>query len=174
MSRFRQGLLVAAAALVLDQLVKLGFLYGAGWIETLGQPGNDIRITILPFFDLVMVWNKGISYGMLQAETDFHRWLLVFFALGVTGFLIWWLRGVHDLRLAQAIGLIIGGAVGNVIDRIAYGAVADFFLLHAFGYQWYVFNVADTAVVLGVAIMGLDLIIAEWRSRMGGAKEDQT
>ena len=121
-----------------------------------------------------MVWNKGISYGLFQAESDFHRWILVAFALGVTGFLVWWLRGVQDLRLAQAIGLIIGGALGNVIDRILYGAVADFFLLYGFGYEWYVFNVADTAVVLGVAVMGLDLILAEWRSRMGGAKEDQT
>jgi signal peptidase II len=174
MSKFRIGLLIAFACLVLDQAVKVGFLYGAGWIETLGQFGNGIRIEILPFFDVVMVWNKGISYGLFQAESDFHRWILVTFALGVTGFLIWWLRGVQDLRLAQAIGLIIGGALGNVIDRIVYGAVADFFLLHAFGYEWYVFNVADTAVVLGVAVMGLDLILAEWRSRMGGAKEDQT
>ena len=61
-----------------------------------------------------------------------------------------------------------------MIDRILYGAVADFFLLYGFGYEWYVFNVADTAVVLGVAVMGLDLILNEWRSRVGGAKEDQT
>jgi signal peptidase II len=173
MSKFRLGLLVAAAALVLDQVVKLAFLYGTGWIETLGQRGNDIRIEILPFFDIVMVWNKGISYGLFQAESDFHRWILVAFATGVTGFLIWWLRGIQDLRLAQAVGLIIGGALGNVIDRILYGAVADFFLLHGFGYEWYVFNIADTAVVLGVVVMGLDLVINEWRSRMR-AKEDQT
>jgi signal peptidase II len=173
MSKFRLGLLVAAAALVLDQVVKLAFLYGIGWIETLGQRGNDIRIEILPFFDIVMVWNKGISYGLFQAESDFHRWILVAFATGVTGFLIWWLRGIQDLRLAQAVGLIIGGALGNVIDRMLYGAVADFFLLHGFGYEWYVFNIADTAVVLGVVVMGLDLVINEWRSRMR-AKEDQT
>jgi signal peptidase II len=173
MSKFRIGLLVAAVALVLDQVVKLIFLYGVGWIDTLGQPGNGHRVEVLPFFDLVMVWNRGISYGLLQAESDFHRWVLVAFAVGVTGFLIWWLRGIQDLRLAQAVGLIIGGAVGNVIDRILYGAVADFFLLHAFGYEWYVFNVADTAVVLGVVIMGFDLLITEWRARMR-AKEDRT
>ncbi|MBL9095498.1 MAG: signal peptidase II [Alphaproteobacteria bacterium] len=173
MSKFRIGLLVAAVALLLDQVVKVAFLYGAGWIDTLGQPGSGHRVEVLPFFDLVMVWNRGISYGLLQAESDFHRWVLVAFAVGVTGFLIWWLRGIQDLRLAQAVGLIIGGAVGNVIDRILYGAVADFFLLHAFGYEWYVFNVADTAVVLGVVIMGLDLLINEWRARMR-AKEDRT
>ena len=173
LTKFQIGLIVAAVALVLDQAVKLGFLFGAGWIDTLDQPVNGIRIEILPFFDIVMVWNKGISYGLFQAETAFHRWVLVAFALGVTGFLIWWLRGIQDLRLAQAVGLIIGGALGNVIDRTFYGAVADFFLLHGFGYEWYVFNIADTAVVLGVVIMGLDLLISEWRSRMR-AKEDRT
>ena len=173
LTKFQIGLIVAAAALVLDQAVKLSFLFGAGWIDTLHQPLNGIRVEILPFFDVVMVWNKGISYGLFQAETPFHRWILVAFAVGVTGFLIWWLRGIQDLRLAQAVGLIIGGALGNVIDRAFYCAVADFFLLHGFGYEWYVFNIADTAVVLGVVIMGLDLLISEWRSRMR-AKEDQT
>jgi signal peptidase II len=168
------GFAVAAAVLVLDQACKAVFLYGLGWIATLGQPLNDKHIEVLPFFDLVMVWNKGISYGLLQADSAFERWLLAFFALGITGFLIWWLRGIKDTRLALSLGLIIGGALGNVIDRILYGAVADFFYLHAFGYGWYVFNIADTAVVMGVVIMGLDLVITEWRSRTRGAKEDQT
>ena len=121
-----------------------------------------------------MVWNYGISYGLFQATTNFERWLLAFFAIGVTSFLIWWLHSVKDLRLAAAIGLIIGGALGNVIDRIVYGAVADFFLLHAFGYNWYVFNIADTAVVAGVGLMGLDLVMSEYNSRVRGAKEDKT
>ena len=169
------GFVIAAAVLALDQLVKAIFLYGLGWIASLsGLRPAPVEVT--PFLDFVMVWNQGISYGLLPASTDFERWLLTLFALGVTGFLIWWLRGVQDLRLAQAIGLIIGGAVGNVIDRILYGAVADFFHLHAFGYSWYVFNVADTAVVMGVAVMGLDLAISEWRARSarGRRKEDQT
>jgi signal peptidase II len=174
LSPARLGLAVAAAVLVLDQVCKAIFLYGLDWIETLGQPMNGKQIEVLPFFDIVMVWNKGISYGLLQADTAFERWLLAFFALGVTGFLLWWLRGIKDTRLALALGLIIGGALGNVIDRILYGAVADFFYLHAFGYGWYVFNIADTAVVMGVVIMVLDLVITEWRSRTRGAKEDQT
>ena len=173
MSIFRVGLLIAAAVLILDQLTKAVFLYGLGWILSLdGMPVKPIEF--LPFFDFVMVWNQGISYGLLQASSEFERWILTIFAVGVISFLIWWLRGVQDLRLAQAIGLIVGGAVGNVIDRILYGAVADFFHLHAFGYSWYVFNIADTAVVMGVAVMGLDLVISEWRSRMRGAKEDRT
>ncbi len=173
MSKFQIGLLIAAGVLALDQGSKAVFLYGLGWIASrTGQSVQPIEVT--PFFDFVMVWNEGISYGLLQATTDFHRWILALFAIGVIGFLIWWLRGVQDLRLAQAIGLIVGGAVGNVIDRILYGAVADFFHLHAFGYSWYVFNIADVAVVLGVMVMGLDLVLSEWRSRMRGTKEDQT
>jgi len=167
------GYAIAVAVLALDQAVKAYFLYGLNWIASRdGLPVQPIDVT--PFFSFVMVWNQGISYGLLQASSDFERWLLTFFAAGVIGFLIWWLRGVQDLRLAQAIGLIIGGAVGNVIDRMVYGAVADFFHLHAFGYDWYVFNIADTAVVLGVMVMGFDLALSEWRARMHGAKEDQT
>jgi signal peptidase II len=174
LSPTRLGLLVAALTLLLDQAWKILFLHGFGWIETLGPPDQEKRIEVLPFFDIVMVWNRGNSYGLLQADTPFERWLLDFFALGITGFLVWWLRGIKDARLALSLGLIIGGALGNVIDRILYGAVADFFYLHAFGYGWYVFNLADTAVVLGVVIMALDLVIGEWRSRVRGAKEDQT
>jgi signal peptidase II len=168
------GLCLAVTALALDQAWKLTFLFGLGWIDTLGPQGNGIRYEVLPFFDIVMVWNYGISYGLLQATTDLERWLLALTAASVTGFLIWWLRSVKDLRLALAIGLIIGGAIGNVIDRIVYGAVADFFLLHAFGYNWYVFNIADMAVVGGVSLMILDLILTEVKARTRSAKEDNS
>jgi signal peptidase II len=170
---FRYGLILATGVFALDQLVKLFILYGLDFIKSLS--GLRVEpIEILPFFDLVMVWNPGISYGLFQAESEFQRWLLVSFSIGVVCLLIWWLRGIKDLRLAQAIGLIIGGAVGNVIDRIAYGKVADFFHLHAFGYSWYVFNIADTAIVLGVILMAADLLLVEWRSRSRGATEDNT
>lgn len=165
----RLGLGLAVLSLVLDQAWKLGFLFGFDWIRTLAPEGNGIRYEVLPFFDVVMVWNYGISYGLFYSTSALNRWLLALAAVGVTSFLIWWLRSVKDLRLAAAIGLIIGGALGNVIDRIAYGAVADFFLLHAFGYNWYVFNIADMAVVGGVALMALDLILNEYRSRVRGA-----
>jgi signal peptidase II len=174
---FRWGLIWASASLFLDQAWKALFLYGFGWIDTLDPAhAGDVRpIEVLPVFDIVMVWNRGISYGLLQATNDFHRWLLTFFAAGVIGILFWWLRGINDWRLAQAIGLIIGGAIGNnVIDRVLYGAVADFFYLHAFGYTWYVFNLADVAIVAGVLVMGFDLVMNEWRARSRGVKEDQT
>jgi len=170
---FRYGLIIAGATLAFDQLVKAFILYGLEFIKGLsGIPVLPIEIT--PFFNVVMVWNHGISYGLFQAASGFERWILVVFSLGVTGLLVWWLRGIRDLRMAQAIGLIVGGAVGNVIDRIAYGAVADFFHLHAFGYSWYVFNVADTAIVVGVVLMAADLLLGEWRGRSRDATEDQT
>lgn len=165
----RLGLIIAAATLICDQAVKLLFLFGLGFSY---DPG--LKIEILPFFDVVMVWNPGISYGLLPATSEFQRWILTIFSIGVVGVLIWWLRGVKDLRLAQAIGLIVGGAIGNVIDRIAYGAVADFFHLHGFGYSWYVFNVADTAIVVGVILMAADLALGEWRARHRGATEDHS
>jgi signal peptidase II len=169
------GYLVAVLALALDQAWKVTFLHILGWIETLSGATPRPDIEILPFFSIVMVWNKGISYGLLQADTGFERTLLAVFAIGVTGFLIWWLQGIKDTRLALSLGLIIGGALGNVIDRILYGAVADFFYLHTFDRStgWYVFNIADTAVVIGVAIMVLDLVIGEWRARTR-TKEDRT
>lgn len=170
----RFGLAVAILALVLDQAWKLSFLFGLGWVETVGRAPNGLRYEILPFFDIVMVWNYGISYGLLEATTSWGRWALVLVAVAVTAFLVRWLRSVKDLRLATAIGLIIGGAVGNVIDRMVYGAVADFFLLHAFGYNWYVFNIADIAVVGGVILMALDLVLTEYRGKLRDAKEDRS
>ncbi len=170
----RFGLAIAVLGLVLDQAWKLSFLFGLGWVETLGPGPNGLRYEILPFFDIVMVWNYGISYGLLEAKTELGRWMLALTAIAVTGFLVWWLSSVKDLRLATAIGLIIGGAVGNVIDRMVYGAVADFFLLHAFGYNWYVFNIADIAVVGGVILMALDLVLNETKGKLRDAKEDRS
>ena len=142
--------------------------------STISQ-GLLLTIALAPLAGALVAGLAGKAVGTRGAHTvTIVGVLLAFFALGVTGFLIWWLRGIKDTRLALSLGLIIGGALGNVIDRILYGAVADFFYLHACGYGWYVFNVADTAVVMGVVIMALDLVIGEWRSRVRGAKEDQT
>ncbi len=142
LSRF--GLIVAIAACALDQAVKL-------WLLQVFDLGAKGRVAVAPFADLVLTWNAGISYGWFQQEGPLGQWaLLVFKAVAVV--LLWiWLARVGSRLAAVSLGLIIGGALGNAIDRLAYGAVADFVLLHAGGFYWYVFNLADTAIVAGVA-----------------------
>jgi len=143
----RLGLLAMAGALLADQASKLWLLF----IYDLGRRGI---VAVAPFIDLVLAWNSGISYGWLQTETATGRWLLLGFkVIAVAALGIWMARS--ETRLATfSLGLIIGGAIGNAIDRTAYGAVVDFVMLHAeFGgkvHYWYVFNIADTAIVAGV------------------------
>ncbi len=139
----RLGLWVAAITLLIDQGNKL-------WLLFVYQIGDKQPVKVTPFLDLILVWNHGISYGLLQQHTDLGRWLLIAFAIGVSICLAVWLAHLGTRLSAVAVGLIIGGALGNAIDRIAYGAVADFYSLHAFGYDWYIFNLADCAVVAGV------------------------
>lgn len=116
-------------------------------------------------FDLVMAWNKGVSYGLFQAESTAGRIGLVVFALAIVIGLGLWLAKADNKALAIAIGLIIGGALGNVLDRLAYGAVADFFSFHAFGFYWYIFNVADIWIALGVGLILLESFFPRLLSR---------
>ena len=151
------GLGIAALVLLADQAHKAWMLY----VYDIGAKGT---VTLAPFFDLVLVWNQGVSYGLLAQRTELGRWGLILFAFAAAVALIVWLARTTSSLAAAAIGLIIGGAVGNAVDRILYGAVADFFSLHAFGFEWYVFNIADTAIVAGV--MGL-----LYESLFGGHKK---
>src|SRR5436190_15873663 len=141
------GMAAALATLVLDQASKVWLLF----VADLGARG---RIAVAPFFDLVLTWNTGISYGLFRQEGRLGQLALLAFEL-VAVVLLWvWLARTTSRLAALALGLIIGGAIGNAIDRLAYGAVADFVLLHittaSFSFAWYVFNVADVAIVAGV------------------------
>jgi signal peptidase II len=143
----RFGLLVALMAAVIDQAVKLWLLF----VVDLGGRGI---VSIAPFLDLVLTWNTGISYGLFRQEGPLGQWaLLALKAIAVALLWIWLSRAASRLT-AFSLGLIIGGAVGNAIDRFAYGAVADFVLFHVstanFSFKWYVFNLADVAIVAGV------------------------
>jgi signal peptidase II len=110
------------------------------------------RVTVAPFFDLVFVKNEGVSYGLFVQEGPSGQWLLAGFAcLAVLAMAVWLARGVTDKLVAASVGLIMGGAASNAVDRVLLGGVADFFSLHAFGFYWYVFNIADMAIVAGVA-----------------------
>ncbi|MBI1238859.1 MAG: signal peptidase II [Alphaproteobacteria bacterium] len=172
----RLGAAAAVLALVLDQIVKAFLLYGAGFAAccAYNRPFADacdicLPVEILPVFDLVMVWNVGVSFGLFPANSQIELVILLTFAIAVSGALALWLARVTDRLLGLAIGLTIGGALGNVIDRAVYGAVADFFDFHAFGYHWYVFNVADAAIVVGVGLLLFDALMLR-RQAGGGAR----
>ncbi|NRG19840.1 signal peptidase II [Rhizobiales bacterium] len=139
--------LVGALALggaVADQAVKLWMIHGFD----LASQG---RVELLPFLDLVMVWNYGISYGLFQQGSATGQLLLAAFTVAATALLWVWGTRVSDKVAAVSLGLIIAGAIGNGIDRIAYGAVADLFHFHVGAFSWYVFNLADVWIVAGVA-----------------------
>ena len=141
----RWGLAIAAAVAVLDQATKVLI---AGW---LGHAGAAVKVT--SFFDLVFVLNRGASFGLLASDSPWGPWLLSAFSGAVTVGLAIWLCRTADRRLGIALGLIIGGAVGNLIDRLSRGAVFDFLDFHAAGLHWPAFNVADSAIALGVGIV---------------------
>ena len=144
------GGIAAIVALAADQGSKLLLLYAVGFARM--APGD--AIPVLPFFNLIMVWNRGISYGLFQASSWVGTAILVAFSVGAVLGLGYWLWVMTSRSLAIGVGLIIGGALGNLLDRLIYGAVADFFHFYGFGYSWYVFNVADIAITLGaVAII---------------------
>jgi len=118
------------------------------------------RVAVTPFLDLVYVKNLGVSYGLFLQEGPWGQWLLAAFAVvAVLGLVVWLARGVTERLVAVSLGLIMGGAISNAVDRLVLGGVADFFSLHAFGYYWYVFNIADAAIVAGVAGLLYDSLV---------------
>jgi signal peptidase II len=116
-----------------------------------------------------MVWNQGVSFGFLQARHDLVRWLLAAFSIGVAVTLGVWVRKAARPLFAMAVGLVMGGAVGNVIDRIRFGAVADFVDVSRLYFPW-VFNLADSAISVGICLLLLDMAIQDGRERGKTAK----
>ena len=151
------GLIAAALAVIADQGSKLFMLYGAGFAD---MP-SGAAVPVLPFFNLMMVWNPGISYGLFPASGKFGTVLLLVVSVLVVAFLLWWLWRSTSQWLTAGFGFIIGGALGNVIDRLVYGKVADFFHFYGFGYDWYIFNVADVAITIGAILIIYDVIKPE-------------
>ena len=150
------GLAAAAFALTLDQASKFTLLYGFGFMHFAEGDG----VQILPFFNVIMAWNPGISYGLFPAHSRFGSMVLVLLSLAAVCVLGWWLWNTHRRALSIGLGLVIGGAIGNnLIDRLIYGRVADFFQFHAFNYSWYVFNVADAAITFGVIALLYDALM---------------
>jgi len=149
------GLAAAAIALIADQGSKILMLYAFGFVNM--SPGD--AIDVLPFFNLVMVWNPGVSYGLFPASGPLGAALLDIFSLAAVIALGYWLWQVTRPALAVGLGLVIGGALGNLVDRLIYGKVADFFHFYAFHYDWYVFNLADCAITFGVAALLYDALL---------------
>jgi signal peptidase II len=157
---FRFGLIIAALVFVADQISKW-IVLGPGRFSPPGclELGYNCRfIELTPIFDLQMVWNRGVSFGLFRADNDFVRWALVVAMIVIAGFFTRWLATGADRRLtATALGLVIGGAIGNVIDRIRFGAVVDFLDFNGLWFPW-VFNVADAAISVGAVLLATDLL----------------
>ncbi|KMO29525.1 signal peptidase [Methylobacterium variabile] len=156
MRPFAFGALTALATLVLDQASKLGLLFLAD------LPVRE-PVVLAPFAQLIVVWNRGVSYGLFQQDSALGRWILVGVSLVASVALGVWMARAGSRWLAGSLGLIVGGAIGNAIDRAAYGAVFDFVHLHAGGWSWYVFNVADAGIVFGVVGLVYDGLVLERR-----------
>jgi signal peptidase II len=152
----RSGVIAALAALVLDQASKL-------WLLNVYDLGRRGGVSVTSFFDLVLAWNTGISYGWFQDSGPFGQTILLAIkAIAVVILGVWMARSGTKLAVI-GLGLIIGGAIGNAIDRLTYGAVVDFALFHVQfrgkTYNWYVFNLADVAIVAGVAGLLYDTFV---------------
>jgi signal peptidase II len=155
-ARLRAGIIAAIITLIVDQASKLWLLYGFD----IGHRGT---VKVTPFFDLVLAWNIGISFGWFQNDNAAAQIaLMIVKILAVIALAIWMTRS-QTVMATVALGLIIGGAIGNGIDRLAYGAVVDFALFHVqIGgntFNWYVFNLADVAIVAGVMALLYDSFV---------------
>ena len=161
-----RGLAAAAAVAVLDQITK------ALVLAFFGEPGCALRrVTVSPFFDLVLTCNPGVSFGLFN-QTGVNSLVFSLFALVIVLVLVVWLLRVRATLVAVAIGLIIGGAIGNVVDRLRFGAVIDFLDFHLASWHWPAFNLADSAICLGVAAMLLDGMLSRRPAPQAKGRED--
>ncbi|MBK4721345.1 signal peptidase II [Azospirillum sp. YIM DDC1] len=147
------GLSVAALVVVLDQLTKWWIL------DVVMQPYPRV-VEVTPFFNLVLAWNTGVSFGTFGSSHAWMPYVLAAVAFAIVVALLLWLRQADRRYLALALGMVIGGAIGNVIDRFLYGAVADFLDFHIGGWHFWAFNVADSGISVGVALLVLDGLFA--------------
>lgn len=150
------GFSAALITLILDQATKIYTLFV--YDLPLREP-----VEFAPFINLIVVWNRGISYGLFQQDGNLGRWILIVVSILAAVGLSLWIRRTEAKLLATSLGLIVGGAIGNVVDRLAYGAVFDFIQFHIGDWSWYVFNVADAAIVAGVIGLLYDSFVLEGR-----------
>ena len=156
------GVAIALAVLAADQASKQWLLFGFD-LES-RQP-----VRLASFLDLVLARNRGISYSLFAAGTEAGRLTLLAVTLAATGALAVWLWRTRRAPVAVALGLVIGGALGNAYDRWAFGAVTDFLWFHVGSFSWYIFNLADVAISLGVAVLLADSFFGGERRAAGKA-----
>ena len=155
------GAVIALAVIVVDQIVKIGVLSDFDRSDVDPRP-------LAPFLDLTLRLNRGISFSLFARDSASGEIALLVLTLAATGLLAWWLFRSRSALPAAGLGLIIGGALGNAIDRLAHGAVIDYLDLHAFGRHFFVFNVADAAINVGVALLIVDLLLGPRMAKSEG------
>ncbi len=144
----RLGLCVAGVIVVADQITKWWIL--AEFLD------NPRVVPVTDFFNLVLVWNRGVSFGLFASSAQWMPYILAGLAIVISVFLVMWLRTAENRVLAAGLGFVLGGAIGNVIDRFVHRAVVDFLDFHAFGYHWPAFNIADSSIFVGVVLILYD------------------
>ena len=144
------GLGIAASVIAIDQLSKFAVL-------SVLDPYQGISVT--PFLNLVLVLNTGITFGFFASDDSLTRWTLIVLALIISLILVRWLATAGGRYVGAALGMIIGGALGNVIDRLVHKAVVDFFDFHLYAWHWPAFNIADSAITIGVALFVLSSLL---------------
>ena len=151
----RLGLLLAAVLLAADQASKY-------WVLEVLDLEN---LRSVPLFEagpvglnLTMVWNRGVTFGLLSGDGPLNHIILAVVAAAIAGFLLRWMAKAETRMIAAALGAVVGGAIGNVIDRLRFGAVVDFVDAYGWGWHWYVFNIADAGIVCGVGVLLADAL----------------
>ncbi len=144
------GLGIAASVIVVDQISKFA-------VMSVLAPYQGFSVT--PFLNLVLVLNTGITFGFFASDDSFTRWTLIALALIISFILFRWLASAEGQYVRIALGMIIGGALGNVIDRLVYKAVVDFLDFHLYAWHWPAFNIADSAITIGVALFVLSSLM---------------
>lgn len=160
---FKSGILLALIALFLDQASK--------WFIRTQVLAEQSSQEILPFFNLVNVWNHGVSFGLFRASEDIAVMMLIAVAVVITAVFFVMLRQAETLWTALACGLVIGGSIGNIIDRIRFGAVYDFLDVLIVNYHWPAFNVADSAIVIGIILIAIDYLL--WAPKREAEKKSE-
>lgn len=155
---FTIGLYLLVLIALADQLTKW-------WVVDVLLFKKVGQIEVTSFFNIVLVWNKGVTFGLFNQHSQYMPYILSGVAIVVVLLLLVWLLRAATLYEALGLGGIIGGAIGNVADRIHYGAVVDFLDFHCQGYHWYAFNIADSAIVVGVGLLMFDNLVTSLKNR---------